>query len=278
MTVQLLLQTQLDSKEQGELQNLQEELRKDSALDFKLDPSFFKDNDGRVQHLLCWDQDQLMGYAALNTFDPEVMEITVIASPQAAILSEMEKNWLTLAVSYKRSVLLIVDQRDTFLMDYLAATKQYVYSFTEYGMVFSGKKLPFVSKCRLEKAVEADVAAIVGLYGKEASPELTNTDLVKTLVLKENNEIIASIRIEKERQNYALYGFVVRADYRGQGLGRKILTQILQQLMKEQAQEIYLEVESTNAAAYHLYQSLGFVKKTAFDYYMFVEIDERSCK
>ncbi|MTD38967.1 GNAT family N-acetyltransferase [Erwinia sp. CPCC 100877] len=235
MTLNLLIQSQLDTKEQAALNDLQIKLQANTDLAFKLDASFFQENGGRVQHLICRRQGQLVGYAALNTFDPQVLEVTVVAKPETIILEKMQQSWLQFARNRQlKNVLLIVDKKDAFLINYLAATKQYVYNFTEYGMLFSGQRLPEVSELNLEKAVKLDAPSILRLEEDETSNEIELADLEKTFVLRENNEVIASIRIENDRQNYTLYGFVVRADYRGQGLGRQLLTSVLQQLMKQQ--------------------------------------------
>ncbi|MBM7688709.1 GNAT family N-acetyltransferase [Enterococcus ureilyticus] len=94
-------------------------------------------------------------------------------------------------------------------------------------------------------------------------------DLEKTLVLRKNEQVIASIRVENEGNSSGLYGFVVRSEFRNQGIGRKVISQTIQELLEKQAKNIYLEVESTNETALHLYRSIGFKEQTLFDYYIY---------
>ncbi|MFD1899633.1 GNAT family N-acetyltransferase [Enterococcus termitis] len=54
---------------------------------------------------------------------------------------------------------------------------------------------------------------------------------------------------------------------RGKGIGRKIITQVVHQLMIEKFSRIYLEVETTNNSAMGLYRSIGFEQHVLYDYY-----------
>jgi len=64
-----------------------------------------------------------------------------------------------------------------------------------------------------------------------------------------------------------IYGFVVRPQYRGRGLGREILAHTLRDLAGDGGQPVYLEVEPDNTPAVRLYRSLGFETLATFDYY-----------
>jgi ribosomal-protein-alanine N-acetyltransferase len=57
-----------------------------------------------------------------------------------------------------------------------------------------------------------------------------------------------------------LYGLAVDVEYRGRGLGKKLLTYSLQQLMKTGIKEVELTVEPDNEPAINLYQQHGFKK------------------
>ncbi|MEI7984367.1 MAG: ribosomal protein S18-alanine N-acetyltransferase [Armatimonadota bacterium] len=55
---------------------------------------------------------------------------------------------------------------------------------------------------------------------------------------------------------------VVKSDFRGQGIGRKLMIELLTQARSKGAVCATLEVRATNAAAIHLYEELGFVQST----------------
>ena len=57
--------------------------------------------------------------------------------------------------------------------------------------------------------------------------------------------------------------------YRGNGLGRLLVSKSVQLMEKLDADEVVLETEITNKAALALYQSLGFVReKRLISYYL----------
>ncbi|MEI5992258.1 hypothetical protein A5881_003814 [Enterococcus termitis] len=172
-----------------------------------------------------------------------------------------------------KKILLITDRNDSFFTAYVNDTNRYNYIFSEYSMILAVDKFtPASSDVALEPAKKADAKMIASLETYESNEEvlsLDSDDLKKTFVLRRNKQIIASIRVENEEHSYGIYGFVVRADFRGQGIGRKIMSQLIQQLLERGAETVYLEVESTNDAAVHLYRSIGFEEQTLFDYYVY---------
>ena len=57
--------------------------------------------------------------------------------------------------------------------------------------------------------------------------------------------------------------------YRGNGLGRILVTKTVEAMEEQDADEVVLETEVTNKAALALYQSLGFVReKRLISYYL----------
>jgi ribosomal protein S18 acetylase RimI-like enzyme len=79
---------------------------------------------------------------------------------------------------------------------------------------------------------------------------------------------LALVRHHRSGMSGRLYSLVVRADGRGQGIGRDLLTDILADLVGRGVKRIYLEVERTNTVAIALYERLGFRSVGALpDYY-----------
>ena len=64
-----------------------------------------------------------------------------------------------------------------------------------------------------------------------------------------------------------IYGFVVTKTQRGRGLGRQVLQSALRMILENQLQRLFLEVETENQAALHLYQTEGFQVRNQYNYY-----------
>lgn len=273
MTIKLSIQTQVSQLDISSIIALKDE-REQQGMTYKLDLSLFKVATEKVNHILCWEGQELLGYGALCNFDLTELEITIVTKPDLTIIQSVIETCFSFAKERKiERILLIIDRNDRFTKSYVIETNSYDYCFSEYGMFLSAKKFKSIQpELYLEPAGMNDGSVIASLENSEIVEEqnpIDPEDLKNTLVYKQNKEIIASIRIDCDQDRYGIYGFVIRADYRGQGIGRKILSQVIEQLLEKQAKEIYLEVESTNTAAFHLYQAIGFEEKSLFDYYLY---------
>lgn len=271
MIIKQTIQTQLEIQEIHAIQSLKEKNQALYSVAYKLDLSIFNSTNEKVNHLLCWDQSELVGYAALTSFQPKELEVTIIAKPNKEVLKKMNETLLEFSRYRKiKEILLINDHKDTFVSAYVQEMNTYNYSFSEYAMTLAIDK--FISQPYnnvLELAKPEDVEAIARLEETDEIVLLDPDDLKKTFVLRKKEQVIASIRVENEQDSYGIYGFIIKSDFRNQGLGRKVISQLIQHLLEKQAREIYLEVESTNKVACHLYRSIGFEERTVFDYYSY---------
>lgn len=266
----------LTSQEITAIHQLKEQQQQKQGIEYKLDLAFFSVTDGRARHLLYWEGEQLKGYMAVFCFDPSgnEIEVTTIIKPVAKIFEQMNHALLEFLHAQKaRNILYITDSKDAFIKKCMAKLGA-VYTFSEYSMSLNIKNFrPMESNIQLEMALPNEAADIAGIEENEPSEEATPLDihdLKKTKVYRESGQIIACIRIEESDNKYGIYGFVVRESHRGQGLGRKILTQVIQEIIKKQPREIYLEVETDNQPALHLYHSLGFIETCQLEYYDFI--------
>ncbi|MGM0217244.1 hypothetical protein [Enterococcus sp. AZ126] len=130
MTLKKTVKMHLEPEEIIAIKHLKEKNRMLYSIEYKLDLSFFNMTTNKVNHLLCWHGDELVGYAALSNFDPKQLEITMIAKPDSEIFTKM--NEAVLEFSQQRNIkekLLITDHNDTFVNEYLKGMNKYKYSF-----------------------------------------------------------------------------------------------------------------------------------------------------
>ncbi len=62
----------------------------------------------------------------------------------------------------------------------------------------------------------------------------------------------------KERHKAHIYGVYVKASYRGRGLGRALMQNVLDRARPEGLDHLLLAVATTNTTAFELYRRLGF--------------------
>lgn len=92
-------------------------------------------------------------------------------------------------------------------------------------------------------------------------------DLHNTMMIEREGETLGKLRTDSADGRHGIYGVVVRSALRGQGIGAQAMTLALASLLQQGARDIYLEVETENTAAFHLYHKLGFRVQATFGYY-----------
>jgi ribosomal-protein-alanine acetyltransferase len=81
-------------------------------------------------------------------------------------------------------------------------------------------------------------------------------------------EGIALVRHHKQSVSGRVYSLAVDPASRGQGIGQRLIREMVEQLRHRDVRRIYLEVEASNASAIQLYERLGFGSiGTLPDYY-----------
>ena len=145
-------------------------------------------------------------------------------------------------------------------------------------MQWQEKALENVDGFKLRHAREEDLALRVRLgveafgvdeesarFSESRIDNDVNTDM---LMIEVGEEVIGKIRVKREEEEAWIYGFSILPDFQGKGIGRKVL----QQVVKEQSAKgftVHLEVETKNAHALSLYESVGFKVVHAQDYYRY---------
>ena len=113
---------------------------------------------------------------------------------------------------------------------------------------------------------------------REDSPEIIdrcNKHGGRLLVMEdtENKRIIGSSWMTWDGRRIYLHHFGILPEYQKQGLGRKLVEASLEWL-REQGQQVKLEVHKENYKAKQLYEKLGFFAYRDYDIYMMREFTE----
>jgi len=88
-----------------------------------------------------------------------------------------------------------------------------------------------------------------------------------TLVIERAGEPVGTVRVERGDDVADVYGFAVRPQFQGRGIGRQVLSGLVSDLAGEGLAHVGLEVSCTNDSALHLYVSCGFEVTGTEDYY-----------
>lgn len=96
-------------------------------------------------------------------------------------------------------------------------------------------------------------------WHKESFLEMLANKDARYLVGIWQNQVVGSCGLRNIAGEGEITNVVTAAAFRGKGIGRMLLTHLLEEGRKMGVEAFTLEVRQSNVAAIHLYESLGFV-------------------
>ena len=152
---------------------------------------------------------------------------------------------------------------------------------TEYSLCYQRSgvdyRLSIPQGLTLSRATEADLDAMSKISAESfsESPDQAYGFLLKAMTSDHRTQYIARLNGEPvgigcigfEDGEATIYGIGVSPGLQGRGIGRGIISLMLEKLLESNVERILIEVDNTNANALHLYLSCGFVQESVFDYY-----------
>ena len=90
------------------------------------------------------------------------------------------------------------------------------------------------------------------------------------ILYKKNNIGIGYIFAKRQENGYLLDGLYVNEDFRNKGIARKLLDEVIKEILLIGDYKIFINVLKENVVAYNLYKSFGFIieKEDKLKYYM----------
>lgn len=155
------------------------------------------------------------------------------------------------------------------------------YEFSEHELTFNQKQFELLPKIDSDLQVEVskpiDLDRLVEIYHNTFH---IPTDESKPMVMKAldserktqfnailNGIIIGTCAVSFNEDATYLLGVAIDTPYQGKGYGKGFLVKVIQNLLTNKINNLMIEVDSTNANAYQLYQRIGFEKRSEFQYY-----------
>lgn len=272
----------LTEEEEAEVRLLESICNSYEGLDLKLalggPPS---ETAGETNKFLYYEDGMLAGFCSLDYDElcgmvhPEHRRKGIGRTLLAAALNEYK--WRSVP-----NILIICEEASQSGKGFVAATTSAKYDFAEHHMELEpdanwGAPAKEDTNLDFYKAGPADVDTLARVTSAslDRPEEETRQHLQQDLTDPTQSFYIASLdqipfgtlKTFAMGNKIGIYAFGVLPDYRGRGLGKQFMTQVIKRLMSEHWTRFALEVETNNVNAIGLYRSLGFKETTTYGYY-----------
>ncbi|WP_059104177.1 GNAT family N-acetyltransferase [Shouchella shacheensis] len=262
----------LTSEQKKAIRQLQKKVQQKDAIKLKLNWDLLASEraETKMQGFFHYDAEgNLLGFFAVFCFGNKV-ECVGMVDPTArrrgiarVLLESVMEEWR----GHVKRFLLNTPENSTSGHLFIEAVGG-VYAFTEHEMMCSEVPLPAsLTGMRIRPAVLDDGEAIYrldadgfGMTTNEARSLYAGDGArVGTYMIEEHNEVVGKLRLDRQKGESWIFGFVVAKEKRGRGIGRAALTDIVHREVTA-GNQVWLEVAVNNASALSLYQSCGFKK------------------
>lgn len=152
---------------------------------------------------------------------------------------------------------------------------------TEYALRYDQSlppdRLAIPEGLTLHRATHADLSDMSRISAESFSEEPEHAAHFLALALESetrrqyiarlNGEPVAIGALGYENGEATLFGLGVLTSQQNRGIGRGLVALLLREALAQKASGILIEVDNTNARAYHLYLSCGFFAEAIYDYW-----------
>ncbi|HVE62887.1 MAG TPA: GNAT family N-acetyltransferase [Mycobacteriales bacterium] len=231
-----------------------------------------------VEDILWWEGDRLLGFLGLYSFGAPTVELGGMVDPAArrqGIASRLLDAALALCRERRYTSALLVTAGATDAGRCFALGRGGRLHHSEHALVLLDEPTdgPTNPQVGLRRATESDADVVASLladpFGSHPSAVVATLRSAssRTWIVTAAGRPVGTLRLERDGDTGAVYGFAVDPAYQGRGIGRDVLRRVCRMMRDEGATRIALEVEVDNERALNLYTSMGFVEVTTEHYY-----------
>ncbi|MDF2680641.1 MAG: family N-acetyltransferase [Brevibacillus sp.] len=282
MGYEVLGKNKLSAEELAEIKELVTLCNEHDGIDLKVNPEMLEKRSGEhTEDFLYYEDDQLIGFLGLYVFHGGEAEASAMVHPkyrQKGIFRALQTR--AAEECRKRGIphQLFIVQRESLsgkaCMEQIEAT----YDFSEYWMDFDPTKTTAApADIQMRVAGEDDIETLIWLNvhgfqmeeerAREMSKKMDQESSSTTYLLLVDEQPIGKLSTNIIEGKGFIFGFCVHPDHQGKGYGRRALAKAIHLIRESGYEEMSLEVASENSSALGLYESCGFVVKSANDYY-----------
>jgi ribosomal protein S18 acetylase RimI-like enzyme len=268
----------LTTKQLKDIEILQKECERYDSLQLKLNWEMLRSRETDQFDFLKYENEELIAFLGVYAFG-STAEVCGMVKPnerRKGYFNEMfNKAKETIKDQGFKKVLLNApassDAAKTFLGKHGAS-----YKFTEHQMHWQPQILEATDGFILRHATIEDIDMRVRLdieaFGvpeedaRAMESRIDSDEDTDMLMIIVDDNTIGKVRVKREEGEAWIYGFSILPEYQGKGIGRNVLRKIVNE-QNELGHSVHLEVETKNAHALKLYESVGFKAVHAQDYY-----------
>ena len=246
-----------------------------------------------INNYLFYQDDRLVGYLSFWSLSVEKREMLIGAVHPAyrcqgifrALFEEARREYAPQGVRQ----LILVCESNAQAASICATTLNARYVSAEHAMRLEQfqERYAFDDRLTFEEVGVEEIDKLVAVQARSFDDSEALVLLMVTKLLQDPNqhfflarwgeadlgcrEPVGVMRIHDTEDEVSIHAFGVLPDYRQRGYGRQMLEEAIRDIRTWSQKPIVLEVDTTNAAAIHLYESCGFRVYTTYNYYL-VEI------
>ena len=267
----------LTESDRGAIAALEERVVATDGGRLKLEwPTLRRRSGERVEDLLWWDADELLGFLGLYSFGGP-LELAGMVDPKVRrrrIGSALVQRALGIAAARGFTEVLLVAPRVTPTGRLFAERHGGVLEHSEHHMELEGKPptAPTREDVLLRPVTTDDLPVLRRIlsdaFGSDDGDRVPDGG-DRQLVVEYGASVVGTVRLSRDADGVGIYGFAIDCPFRGRGIGREVLRQICVHQRAEGSKRVTLEVASDNDRALGLYTSVGFVRLATEDYFRF---------
>lgn len=265
----------------NEIKALQQAVEKYDGIELKLNWDMLENrSDAEQTDFMAYDSGRLVGFLGLYSFGSKI-EVCGMVHPnyrRKGIFSGLFRE--SIPAMGKAVKILLNVPADSVSGKAWLETVNCTFEESEYMMKWDGEALPDSGgSVRLRPSLPEDIGMKVQLdivcFDFKAEEALAyNGRLEKDGFQKEfymieaEGKTVGKMRIHRDGEGSGIYGFAVLPEFQGKGYGRKALQEAVR-VETSRGQRVYLDVQPENEKALSLYTSIGFIKESQQDYYLY---------
>jgi ribosomal protein S18 acetylase RimI-like enzyme len=270
----------LTTKKLRDIETLQKECEGHDNLQLKLNWEMLRNRGTDQFDFFTYENEELIAFLGVYAFG-STAEVCGMVKPSERRKGHFKNLFCRAKVSMEdtsfKKILLNAPASSDAAKAFLAAQGA-IYKLSEHQMQWQsqslkasdGFSLRHATINDLEMRVRLDIEAF-GVSEEDARAmecRIDNDENTDMLMITMNDKSIGKVRVKREDGEAWIYGFSILPEYQGKGIGRKVLRKVV----KDQSalgHSVHLEVETKNAHALSLYESVGFKAVHAQDYYVY---------